>query len=150
MSNGHTFLFQEGPWEARGYYSDQEAGRYPVRGEVRITHEKNIWISDGILLVLATPASKISNRYEIVPFKKGQDYTNWKSVNPTLGEFVGKFVVFDDSIISNYTSKNYEFSGSEFLLRVTGKHYWNRGVLFQGNQKLSSWALELRKVKEEK
>jgi hypothetical protein len=150
MSKGHTFLFQEGPWEARGYYSDQEAGRYPVRGEVRITHEKNIWISDGILLVLATPASKISNRYEIVPFKKGQDYTNWKSVNPALGEFVGKFVVFDDSIISNYTSKNYEFSGSEFLLRVTGKHYWNRGVLFQGNQKLSSWALELRKVKEEK
>ena len=150
MGNDHTFLFREGLWAVRGYYSDQGESRFPVRGEIRITQEKNVWISDGLLLVLATPASKICNRYEIIPFKKGRDYTSWKSVNPALGDLVGRFVVFDDSIISNYTSKNYEFSGNEFFLRVDSKHYWNRGVLFQGDHKLSSWGLELEKAKDRK
>ena len=150
MKNEHTFLFQEGLWKARGYYSDQGEDRYPVRGEIRITHEKNIWVSDGILLVLTTPASKVCNRYEIAPFKKGRDYTHWKAVNPALGDLVGRFVVFDDSIIYSFTSTTPGFSGTEFFLRVAGRCYWNRGVIFQGDHKLSSWALELEKAREKR
>jgi hypothetical protein len=89
---------------------------------------------------------KIYNRYEIVPFKEGRYITTWESLNPDLGTLLGRFVIVDDAIISTCRSKNGEYAGTDFLLKVSDVHYKNRGVFFKGSDKLSSWSIDLRKT----
>jgi len=142
----HTFLFQEGFWSARGYYFDDMDRALPLTGMARITHLEGLWINEGEMEMNAGDKPiKIYTRYEIIPFREGRNQTTWESLNPDLGTLLGQFVVVDDAIISTCHAKSGGYTGAEFLLKISNTHYQNRGVLFKGNDKLSSWSVDLRK-----
>ena len=89
---------------------------------------------------------EIKNRYEVIPFSDDNPYVaQWKSVNTALGRLSGKFVIIDDTILSIYQSEESVHSGTEVLVKIEEGYYQNKGCLFKGNDKLSSWAFELRK-----
>ena len=143
----HTFLFLEGIWIAQGHYLDDMDRALPLEGKTRIMHMEGLWINEGEMEIKAGDKPiKIYNRYEIVPFKVGRYITTWESLNPDLGTLLGQFVVVDDTLISTCCSKNGEYTGTEFLLKVSDMHYKNRGVFFKGNDKISSWNIDLRKT----
>ena len=142
----HTFLFQEGIWIALGFYFDDKDRALPLEGMTRITHREGLWINEGEMEINAGDKPiKFSNRYEIVPLEEGKNHTTWESLNPDLGILLGRFVIVDDTIISTCRSKSSDYTGTEFLLRVSGVQYQNRGVLFKGSDKLSSWSVDLQK-----
>jgi hypothetical protein len=142
----HTFLFQEGYWNAEGYYFDDMERPLPLTGTTRITHLDGLWVNEGEMEINAgNKFIKIYNRYEIVPFRAGKNQTTWESRNPDLGILLGRFVIVDDAILSTCRAKSSGYTGTEFLLKVTETHYKNRGVLFKESDKLSSWCVDLRR-----
>jgi hypothetical protein len=143
----HTFLFQEGFWNARGYYFDDMNRAFALEGITRITHIEDLWINEGEMAInTGDKPVKIYTRYEIVPFSEGKNQTAWESTNPDLGTLLGQFVLVDDVIISTCHAKSGVYTGAEFLLKISNTHYQNRGVFFKGNDKLSSWRVDLRKT----
>ena len=145
----HTFLFQEGLWVAGGIYFDDRDHPLPLEGKTRVSHLEGLWVNEGAMeLKSGANPLIIHNRYEIIPFQEGSTVTTWKSSNPAAGLLLGRFVIVEDAILSACLSENGDFSGSELLLKITDTHYLNRGVFLKGDEKLSSWAVELKKVKD--
>jgi hypothetical protein len=145
----HTFLFQEGLWIAGGAYFDDRDNALPLEGKTRVTHLEGLWINEGAMeLKSGAGALIIHNRYEIIPFPEGGAVTAWKSSNPAAGLLLGRFVIVENAILSACRSEKGDFSGSEFLLKINDAHYVNRGVFLRGDAKLSSWAVELKRVKD--
>jgi hypothetical protein len=143
----HTFLFQEGIWIARGFYCDDKDRALPLEGMTRITHMEGLWINEGEMEITAGDKPiKFSNRYEIVPLEEGKSHTTWESLNPDLGILLGRFAIVDDTIISTCRSRSSDYTGTEFLIKMSDTHYKNRGVLLKGNDKLSSWSVDLQKT----
>jgi hypothetical protein len=143
----HTFLFLEGIWVARGHYFDDTDRALPLEGMTRVTHRDELWLNEGEMEIKAGDKPiKIYNRYETVPFKERRCVTTWESLNPDLGTLLGRFVIVDDTIISTCRSKNGDHTGTELFLKVSDMHYKNRGVLFKGSDKLSSWSIDLKKT----
>jgi len=97
--------------------------------------------------VLTDPPTEFQNAYEIEPFEIDRESTSWISHNPALGELFGNFIVIDDSILSVYATKNGEFTVTEYLRQVNEHSYRNRGALMKGNDRISSWAVELEKAR---
>lgn len=141
----HTFLFQDGLWVAAGTFIDKDNNAIPVEGSNRIMHTEGLWLNKGYMKLLMPDgkAIELQNNYRITPFESGKLSTVWESHNPSLGKLFGKFVVVDDSIISTFTSENNEFSGAEYLLKITDINYRARGFAMQGSTRLSSWSAEL-------
>ncbi|HOI72816.1 MAG TPA: hypothetical protein PLO63_01600 [Syntrophales bacterium] len=145
MIADHSFLFEEGLWGARGYYIDSIGVPYPVEGESRITHEGDSWINDSWMRIPADPPVEYRNRYVITPFEEGTDCTAWISDNPALGRLRGTFVLVDDAILSVYGTEDGRLRGSEALFRVSSIFYRGRGCLMEGEKKISSWSVELKR-----
>jgi hypothetical protein len=141
----HTFLFQPATWSAKGTYTFADGKNVPVEGETRISHEPEVWVNEGRMRLLDESGLKLENRYEITPFTESRDYTSWKSVNPALGVLIGAFSIVADSIISMSASEDGQYYACEYLLKIDASTYRNRGVLFRGGEKLSSWAVDLTK-----
>ncbi len=141
----HTFLFQEGLWIASGFYFDEARRLIPLGGEARITHQEDLWLNRSSMRVILESPIEFHSDYEIIPFLPDRDYTTWRSLNPALGKLLGRFVVVDDSILSFFRSEDGQITGTEYWLKVDDATYRNRGVLFGGDKKGSSWIAELRK-----
>ena len=143
----HTFILQEGKWHATGHYFDDQGKAIPIEGSARITHLKQFWLNESRMkLLVEDKPIGIVNDYEITPFEAGSDATVWKSSNPSLGHLYGKFVIAGDSILSICASKDGTYTATEYFVKVTDDHYRNRGAFFRGDQKVSSWDVELRKI----
>ncbi len=142
----HTLFFQEGIWHAKGQYHDEEDRPVAAEGETKITHLQGKWLNEGKLKLLGDNPAEFQNAYEIVPFKDGEDTTEWNSINSPLGTIRGKLMVIDDSIISVFRSEDGLYSGSEYMLQTDARNYKARGFLFRGDRKISSWSVELHKA----
>ena len=147
METKHTFLFQEGRWEAVGDYFDEGGNRIPFVGESTITHTEELWLNVGVITLQVPNEIMFTNTYEFVPLAEGEHFGYWQSTNPSLGTLMGKIVIIDDAILTSFNSKSGEYEGFEYLVKVNDKHYRNKGVLYMGNMKLSSWMTELKKVR---
>ena len=142
----HTFLLKEGVWIARGHYFDDMERILPLDGMVRITHLEGLWLNEGETEIkMGENPIKIHNRYEIIPLEEGKNQTTWESVNPDLGILLGQLIIVADTIISTCRSEKGEYTGAEFHLKVNDVHYKSRGILLKGNDKLSSWSVDLQK-----
>ncbi len=141
----HAFLFQPATWAATGVYTFADGKTVPVKGETTVTHKPKVWVNEGRMRLLDETGLKLENRYEILPFTEGRDYTSWKSFNPALGVLIGAFSIVADSIISMSASEDGQYYACEYLLRIDDLTYRNRGVLFRSGEKLSSWAVDLTK-----
>ena len=143
----HTFILEEGKWQARGHYFDDRGKALPFEGSARVSHREQIWINEGrMTLTIGDQTVGIVNDYEIVPFEEGGDSTTWKSSNPSLGRLYGKFVLVGDSILSLCASKDGTYTATEYMLKISDDHYRNRGAFFRGDLKVSSWEVELKRV----
>ena len=141
----HTFLYDENIWIAKGVYIDAQGKYQPVAGQSAITHQGEIWVNDSCMHLEGNPTVEFRNRYEIEPMERNQEITTWRSENPALGRMSGKFIIVDDSIMSIFSSADGVFQGTEYLRLIDDDLYWNRGSLLQGDKKVSSWAVELRR-----
>ncbi|MBD3309012.1 hypothetical protein GF339_21550 [candidate division KSB3 bacterium] len=139
----HTYLFEEGVWQAHGIFLDEHGQQFPLEGQTTISHDDALWKNVGFMRVLSEPPMELQNTYEIQPVPSSGESTTWTSYNPGVGELVGQFVVIHDSILSLYSTPNREFTGMESLRQIHENAYQNRGVLMKGEQKISSWAVEL-------
>lgn len=143
----HTYLLEEGEWIARGVYSDEKGNIVQVEGHTFISHQDEVWINDGSMKVLTDTPVELFNRYEITPFTDGSEMTTWKSYNPALGVLKGIFLIIEDTIMSKYSTEDGRYTGFEFLKKIDDVTYENRGFALNNNEKLSSWAVELKKIK---
>jgi hypothetical protein len=75
---------------------------------------------------------------------KDKSTLDWQSYNPALGTLEGKFEIIGNSIISHYKSKDGVYSGTETLIQIDEKTYYNVGVSFCNNIKMSSWTAILK------
>jgi len=145
----HSFLFREGLWSVEGVYFDDSGRSIPLEGKTRVTHLPRLWVNEGALeLKPAEGSIVIHSRYEVTPFEEGLSTTSWKSSNPAVGELTGSFILVDDAILSVCRSGDGLFGGSEFILRVDDEQYLNRGAFLRKNERLSSWSVILRKIKD--
>jgi hypothetical protein len=141
----HTFLFDQKMWIATGIYFDHANTPAPAAGESKIIHQGGLWIVESTVRVFGDAPLEIHNRYEVIPFSDDTPYVaQWKSDHTALGRLSGKFVIVDDTILSIYQSEEGTHSGTEVLAKTEDGYYESRGCLFKGNNKVSSWAFELR------
>lgn len=148
----HTFRFEEGVWKAVGSYSDERGHIVSLKGESRLVH--TAWNpaffanEDRLVIELESGGPvEIKNKYMIKPFEKNRDYTSWTLDSNTMGKIHGKLVVAGDSVISTFNSTDGVFRGTEILMMIDEKTYRNRGCLFRGDRKISSWWVELKKIR---
>jgi hypothetical protein len=122
--------------------------RSSLAGETRITHHPDVWLNEGQMIIeMDGKKVEIENRYRVIPFSAGSDFTAWESFNPSLGMLRGHFIIIGNAILSSCTSIDTQYTGTEFLLQDAADRYINRGTLFSSSGKISSWALTLiRKV----
>lgn len=144
--HAHAYLFKPGLWRADGEYFDGGGVAYPVEGESRITHRNALWYNESEMKISGGDDFAFSNYYEIVPFRENRDATLWTSANDTLGKLSGQFVLVGDAILSFFRSDNAEYTGTEYLLRISDIVYRNWGTLFCGREKLSSWMIRLNRI----
>lgn len=124
---------------------DHEALMYPVEGVTKVIHKEVCWIIDAVLKIAGVPREFVTH-WEVVPLEGGGDSTPWQADSPSLGRMVGRFIIVDDSIISLYGTEDGRFRGTEYFRMIDEDLYWNRGALLQGEVKVSSWAVELRRL----
>ncbi len=140
----HTFLFEEGLWAASGEYVDEAMNRAALEGETRVTHRPGQWLNEGRMRIeLGGREVVIENRYRVVPFAGGADFTRWESDNPALGTLRGHFIIVGNAILSSCTSADLRHTGTEFLLQEAPERYVNRGALFSAGGRISSWSVIL-------
>ncbi len=140
----HTFLFQEGLWEAQGEYIDEAMNRFVLRGETRVSHHRDAWLNEGRMTIQAGEKTiEFESRYRVVPFAERSDITTWESDTPALGTLRGHFIVVGDSILSSCTSLNARYTGTEFFLQESPDRYVTRGALCSEGEIISSWSLTL-------
>lgn len=143
----HSFLLEPARWQAEGVFIDPERQTLPMSGQTIILHGEEIWSLTGKLHLTGENPVEIVNDYRIVPFASGELQTTWTSHHPALGSLKGRFVIVNDTILSTFESDDHLFRGTEWLRRIDGEHYENRGVIFRGERLLSAWAAELWRAK---
>lgn len=142
----HTYLFQEGLWIAKGYYIDEKSGQLPVEGKSHIVCKESKIVIKSHMTTKYDDSKHFDNNYEVRQPNDGDDFAEWVSLNSAIGKMRGKFVVVAEAILSTFRSENGTYSGSEYLKKIDGTTYENRGFLFEGEKRLSSWVLQLSKV----
>ena len=135
----HTYLLEEGTWTAQSSLVTEDGQELSGTGESKIVHHQGHWIIDARM-------GDIRNRYEITPFPPGSRATEWTSENPAMGRFLGMFCIVDDTILSTFKSEDGALSGVESVRMIDADHYENRGALFAGARRISSWTVTLRRV----
>lgn len=141
----HTFLLTEQSWIATGVYFDSADNPIPAAGESSIIHQPDRVIIESIIRIFGDAPQEIKNRYEVLPFSDDTPYvTQWESFNSKLGKLKGQFVIIDDTIFSLYQSDETIYSGTEVLIKTSDNCYQNKGCLFKGPDKISSWTFELK------
>jgi len=146
----HSFLFEEGTWRVEGEQRDAAGTLSPVSGENSIRHQPTLWHFEAVLRLRGDPARVTHNRYQIEPFSPGASSTHWSSNNPVLGALRGRFVVAGDAILSAYASPSARYRGFECIQQRDKRRYSVRGAMLEEDKLISSWALELTRLREGK
>jgi len=139
----HTYLFEEATWDAEGIFTDADGNQLPIEGAASISHTPDTWVLSGKLLIQSEPPLELENHYAIAPFRGTRHETSWTSHNPELGRLQGRFVIVEDTLISTFTSPDGDLHGTEVLVQIDADSYENRGLLYQGDRLLSTWAISL-------
>jgi hypothetical protein len=143
----HTFLLEAGLWMATGSFTDAAGRSMPVEGQSEIVHRGGVWVVDGVMRLLGPSPVEYKNRYEVVPFASGSTTTTWTAASAAIGTLDGRFVVVADVIFSTYRSDDGSLSGAEVLIQMRDTRYLVRGSLVKDGALLSSWAMELRRIR---
>ena len=143
----HTFILEEGLWQTKGVYFDENGAKFALSGQTSIKHEPGLWVelAEMHLRIKGKEPIEIKNEYKITPFEKDGHHTTWIADHPMLGRLTGRMAINDDALVSTFISEDKKFSGSEFFIKFTDSYYLNKGFTFGGQKKLSSWTLDFRR-----
>ncbi len=144
----HTYLFESGAWSARGVLVGAYGEQSRITGSSDVFHDRDGWRINGGMEVVGDAHEFFTTSYQIIPFGVNEQ-TDWSSTNSTLGHFSGTFIVVKDSILSTGESKCGCYVVSEWLFQMDNDRYVNRGVLLKDGERISSWALELERRREQ-
>lgn len=145
----HTYILQAAHWVAEGVFFDNQGQRIPVRGESQISHEPHRWRLESLMSLQVEPPVNFTSAYDILPLAEGAGTTECTSVNPALGTFHGQIVLIEDSILISMLSEGGRYHTFEYLLQIDEQSYRSRGTLLDGEQHVSSWAVDLRRQDEQ-
>jgi hypothetical protein len=146
----HSFLLEEGVWEAEGRAyvpadgrESRISGRTTVRhpGEGRITNE-------GWMRVHTAPiAFEVWQRFEFRPSERPNTYT-FVSQNDRVGELTGEIVFWGPHAILHYASAKGRFRGSEWMTRVGAREYTSTGKFIADGKAETIWSVRLTRVED--
>ena len=142
----HTFLLSEATWHAEGRFYGSDGRPEPATGVTTVRHRPDEWVLDGEMSVGDDGNGQhIENHYRIAPLNEAEVSTSWTSENPVLGRLQGSFTLVRETILSMYAAVDGDLRGTESLRRVTPDVYAARGALTRGGERISSWAMTLRR-----
>lgn len=142
----HTFLLSEATWHADGRFYGSDGCPEPATGVTTVRHRPDEWVLDGEMSVGEDGNGQhIENHYRIVPLEEAEVSTSWTSENPVLGRLQGSFTLVRETILSMYAAVDGDLRGTESLRRVSPDVYAARGALTRGGERISSWAMTLRR-----
>ena len=142
----HTYLFEEGTWDAEGIFTDGSGSQLPLEGAVTVSHSAEGWLLSGTMQVQSDPPLEVENHYVVRPIEGEEIETTWTAHNPELGRLEGRFTIIEDSLVSTFSSPDGTLHGTEVLVQVDADSYENRGVLYQEQQLISTWAVSLTRT----
>lgn len=134
----HTFLFEEGEWEASGLLFDEEGSASIASGGVRICHRVDCWEMESWL-------ESLENRYTMAPFSPQEVTQQWEAINPAVGIMKGSFVVVGDVILSRYASEDGLIKGVESFRQIEPQGYECRGAALMEGRAVHRWELAFKK-----
>ena len=139
----HRYLLQPLVWTARGTYYNVEGHPFPLTGQSHLLRDGHRWQLKGEMSVAAPQPLHIRNDYSISPTEIPSTL-QWTSCNPALGTLTGAFTFVGDCIVSVYRSPDGAYSGTETLWLQADGTYYNVGVSFCRDSRMSSWTAVLR------
>ena len=146
MHTAHTYILKPGQWKVKGNFYDANGRSMPITGNVGITHTDEQWINDSQMTLHTPGPLNFGNIYEIEPALPGVESTIWETEHNALGLIIGTLLIMEDCLIMSYTAEGGLYIGSETLLYVNDDTYRSFGVMWQGDQKISSWCADVNRV----
>lgn len=144
--SGHSYILQEGKWLASGSLYDPHGNPAPIEGHSLTLHKEDVWLNESEMRMEGPKPVTFNTTYEIEPMSVGMESTIWETQHATLGLLVGTLVIIEDALIMSYSAEGGHYSGTEILRQIDEDHYQSWGVLWQGDQKISSWQAALERV----
>ena len=135
----HTLIVREGRWRVSGSTVDVAGNANIAVGFLVITNRESGWL-------LEEQINELTNRYEIERPESGVSTTTFAGENAALGKLTGRFVFFEELILTIYESKDGTYKGFEALTRADPDRYESRGALFLDGGHVSSWSLTLQRA----
>ncbi|MGH7726359.1 MAG: hypothetical protein ACREOU_13105 [Candidatus Eiseniibacteriota bacterium] len=143
----HTFLLQEGVWEAEGRgYISSSATEARITGRTDIRHPEPDHITlESSMRVQTFPVFDVWQRYD---FKPGGRANTWSFVskNDRVGELNGEVLFWGEYAIVHYASPKGRFRGSELMTRVNEDEYTTTGKFIADGRAEMVWSVRLRRI----
>lgn len=146
MGQEHTYLLKPGEWKASGTYFDHRGKATPISGHASVRHEEERWLNRSVMELQAESPVSFENLYDIEPMDAGMETTIWETEHASLGLMMGTLVRIDDVLMLSYSAEGGHYSGTETLRQLDADTYQSWGVLWQGDQKVSSWSARLERT----
>lgn len=144
FSPDHPFLDQPGSWFAAGHgMTGDPLDRVPIQGLMQISHEGGKILNRGQMTIVSrTNPVTFQVSYELSP--SGDDQVlDFFQANQSVGNLKGKVVVFDDRLVSTYSSGDGSLTGWEVLHRMGENRYAATGSLLEEGRLTNLWKLDL-------
>jgi hypothetical protein len=140
----HPFLNEPGFWIVAGHgMSGEPLDRIPIQGRMQVNHEDGKIVNIGEMSVVSrSNPMTFQTSYEMTP-SKDELVLDFFQVNESVGDLRGKVVVFDDRIVSTYTSGDGSLTGCEVLHRMGDNRYAATGTLLGEGKLVNLWKLDL-------
>jgi hypothetical protein len=138
----HTYLLQEGTWEATGKYWDESGHESQCWGRTTISHG-GTWTIDAFLTVQADEVETLRSRYHVTPLRGDAATTEYSSESPDLGTVRGKFTLVGDTILAVGRAQQRDLLIFEAVRWANDDRYESRGKLLSDGKLLSAWAVSL-------
>ena len=139
----HTYLFQPGTWQATGHHVGADGRTAALTGLSRIIHAPDAWDVSGHMTIELDQPVTLEHHYTFRPMAPNQHDDAWSSVNPSLGRLEGYLAVVDDSLLLSWRTLGGDSFGMEYLRQVDADRYIDRGSMFAGGMRVSSWSATL-------
>lgn len=139
----HTFLVREGRWRGHGSATSRDGISHPATGITVIEHRDEVWLMDSTMRVESIPPADYHTIYEVTPFDFEIGIAEWSSQNEDLGPLIGRLLVVEDVIHTQFRTRDGCCSGVERMQLERDGSYTVAGSLFEGARRLTSWTMAL-------
>ncbi len=139
----HTFLVHPGRWIAAGTATGEDGFNYEAVGETVIEHGADDWTVTGTLRVASDPPVSHGLTWHVDPFDFCVGIAEWSADHPDFGPVVGRLLVIEDVIHTQFRSPDGRFSGVERLKLLKDGTYKATGGYFDGAKRRWAWDVTL-------